>query len=196
VPEYGLVMRPDMFRALANVWACSYGTDRCYNAAVGTPITRSSTEVQANFESITSSMMIPMDGRNVQIILDDSIPRQTLGNNYYQSDIYGVMFRGNGIPTLFGEFFDMDNPEAMEIVNFMGAPDGTTTTVNNGLYRVFKRVTGGCVEFDFFARPRLLTTAPFSHFRLDNVFYSSYFRQTDARIGQSYYRDGGVSYRL
>ncbi len=194
VPNYALVMRPDTFRALANSWACSYGTDRCYNAAAGTPITRSSVEVQTNYNDIVRMQMLPMDGRNIPVILDDSIPRQTIGNGYYAADIYGVMMSGNGVPTLFGEYFDMENSEAMEIVNFLGMGRNTETT-NNGLYRVFKRETGGCVELDFFARPRILTTTPFAHFRMDNVFYNSFWRQTDAQIGNSFYRNGGVTYR-
>jgi hypothetical protein len=197
-PVYALTMHPTAWRAIANSWACSYGTDRCYNAAAGTPIQRSALEVQTAYMDFFNNRYLPMDGENVQVILDDSIPVQVLGNNYYQSDIYGVMLYGNGIPTLFGEYFDMGNPEAMEIQNFMstdgfGASGGRV--INDGLYRVFRRETGGCVEFDFFARPRLLTTTPFAHFRLDNIFYTSAYRQTNAQIGNSYYRDGGVTYR-
>lgn len=194
VPEYAVVGRADALRALANSWACSYGTDRCYNAAAGTPITRSSDQVQRNFEEIMANRYLPMDGVNVPFIIDDAIPRQTLGNNYYQSDLYFVMLRGNGIPTLFGEYFDMNNAEAMEIVNFGGMADDTTT-FNDGLYRMFKRVTGGCREYDFYARPRLITTTPFAHGRVDNIFYRADFRMTDPIPGQSAYVNGGNTVR-
>ncbi len=90
----------------------------------------------------------------------------------------------------------MNNSEASSIVNFAGMGDSTTTTVNNGMYRVFKRVTGGCVEYDFYARPRLISDAPFMHFRLDDVFYKSAFNQHDAVPGASYYSNGGRSYAL
>jgi hypothetical protein len=191
-PVFALVMRADMFRAIASVWSCTYGTDRCTGSA-GNPVQRSQEAIQRNYEEIMATMLLPMDGDNIPVIIDDAIARDTLGNNYFKSDIYGVCLTGNGRPTLYGEFFDMDNAEALEIVNFMG--ENSSTTVNNGMYRVFKRVTGGCVEFDFYARPRLITDAPFTHFRLDDVFYRADYKQRDAIPGFSYYVNGGTTYR-
>jgi hypothetical protein len=190
-PVYVLVMRPDMFRAIAAVWACSYGTDRCYNATDAKPMLRTSDQVQRNYEEIMANMYLPLDGDNIRVIVDDAIPRQTLGNNYYQSDVYGIMLTGNGIPTLYGEYFDMNNADAQEIANFNGISDAATTTLNNGMYRVFKRVTGGCVEFDIFGRVRLITNAPFAHFRIDNLFYRADYKLTDPIPGQSGYYNGG-----
>lgn len=191
-----LIMRPDLFRAIAQVWSCSYATTRCLSTQAGTPVLRDAVSIRAEYESMINGYYLPMEGRNIEVIVDDSIPRDTLGNGYYKSDIYGVAFSGNGRSTLYGEFFDMNNPEAMEVVNFAGMNDASTTTINNGMYRVFKRVTGGCVEYDFFARPRLIHDAPFMNFRLDDIRYRSAFNQHDAVIGQSYYANGGVSYRL
>ena len=82
--------------------------------------------------------------------------------------------------------------QIMEI-KFAGG-ESTMTTVNNGLYRVFKRVTGGCVEFDFFARPRLVTDSPFAHFRVDDLWYYSHYDQRDAIPGRSMYVNGGRTY--
>lgn len=193
-PNYVLVMRADKFRAQAAAWACSYGTDRCYNATDAKPMLRSADQVQRNYEEIMANMYLPMDGVNVPVFIDDSIPRETLGNGYYKSDTFGLMLSGNGIPTLFGEYFDMENADAMEIVNFAGM-SAETTTLNNGLYRVFKRTTGGCYEFDVFGRVRLITTTPFAHFRIDDEFYRADYRLTDAQPGFSGYRNGGNTVR-
>ncbi len=194
-PGYALVMRPDMFRAIAQVWSCSYATTRCMSTAAGQPLTRDAVSIRNEYEQMLAGQYLPMEGTNVPVLLDDSIARDTLGNGYFKADIYGVALTGNGRPVLYGEFFDMNNPEAMEVVNFAGmANDGSTTTINNGMYRVFKRVTGGCVEYDFYARPRLITDAPFMHFRLDDVAYRSAYNQRDAVPGQSYYSNGGRSY--
>lgn len=190
--QYALVMRPDMFRALAQVWSCSYSTTRCTSSSAGTPLVRDAVSIRSEYEAMLNGMYLPMEGENVPVILDDSIARDTLGNGYFKSDIYGVALTGNGRPVVYGEYFPMDNPEAMEVVNYV--PDGTTQTANNGMYRVFKRVTGGCVEYDFFARPRLITDAPFMHFRIDDLFYKSAYNQRDAVPGMSYYPTGGASY--
>lgn len=194
--EFVLVMRPDLFRAIAQIWSCSYATTRCLSTNAGQPLMRDAVSIRAEYENILNGRYLPMEGRNVEVLLDDSIPRDTLGNGHFKSDIYGVALRGNGRAVLYGEFFDMNNPEAMEVVNFAGMNDATTTTLNGGLYRVFKRVTGGCVEYDFFARPRLIHDAPFMNFRLDDIRYKSAFDQHDARPGDSYYENGGVTHRL
>lgn len=193
-PLFVLTMRPELARALAAVWACSYGTDRCYNATDAKPMIRSADQVQRNYEDIMANMYLPLDGSNIKIVIDDAIPQQTLGNGYYKSDVYGLMLQGNGRPTIYGEYFDMDNPQAMEIINFAGMGGDETATVNDGMYRVFKRVTGGCYEYDFFARVRLITDAPFSHFRIDDLFYNSFYRSTPPIPGFSDFRNGGNTY--
>ncbi len=195
-PDFALVMRPDLFRAIAQVWSCSYATTRCLSTQAGTPVLRDAVSIRAEYEQMLNGMYLPMEGTNVPVLVDDSIARDTLGNGHYKSDIYGVALRGNGRPVIYGEFFDMNNAEAMEIVNFAGMSDASTITANNGMYRVFKRVTGGCVEFDFYARPRLITDAPFMHFRLDDIRYKSAYNQRDAVPGMSYYTNGGRSYSL
>ena len=194
-PEFALVMRPDLFRALAQVWSCLYSTTRCLSTQAGTPVVRDAVSIRAEYESMLNGMYLPMEGENVPVLLDDNIVRETLGNAYYKSDIYGVALRGNGRPVIYGEYFDMANSQAEELVGFVDA-SSITRTVNDGLYRVFKYQTGGCLEFDFYSRPRLITDAPFMHFRLDDVFYRSAYNQHDAQPGSSYYANGGTTYRL
>lgn len=195
-PVFALVMRPELFRALAAVWSCSYATTRCISSSAGAPVVRDAEMQRRLYEELLAGMYLPMEGDNVPVILDDAIPQDRMANNYYKSDIYGIALTGNGIPTLYGEYFDMANGEAMEAVNFMGL-DAATTTYNDGLYRAFKRVTGGCLEYDFFARVRLVTNAPFMHFRLDDVMYRADYRQTSPIPGFTYaYRNGGATMRL
>lgn len=194
-PQFALVMRPDLFRALAQVWSCAYAIARCSSSSAGTPVTRDAEMQRRLYEDMLRGRYLPMEGMDIPVIVDDSIARQTLGNHYYQSDIYGVALRGNGIPTLYGEYFDMNNPEANEILSAFGTnASGDTTTLNNGMYRVFKRVTGGCYEYDFFARPRLITDAPFAHFRLDDIFYYSHHNTHEPLPSDSFYVNGGRSY--
>lgn len=190
---YGLVMRPELFRELAAVWACGFATDRCTGSA-GNPVQRDGMATYNAFLTMLRGSFLTLEGEDVPVIVDDSIPRDVLGNNYYKSDIYGVCFSGNGIPVIYGEYFDMANSDANEVATAFGIADGTTTTLNNGMYRVFKRVTGGCVEYDFVSRPRLISDAPFLHFRVDDVWYNSYIRQTDPIPGFSYYANGGATY--
>lgn len=194
-PDFALVMRPDLFRALAQVWSCSYATTRCISSAAGAPVLRDAEATRRLYEDMFNNLYLPMEGENVRVLLDDNILRETLGNGYFKSDVYGVMLSGNGRPTLYGEYFDMANDQAEELVREIDG-GSITRTLNNGLYRAFKYQTGGCLEFDFIARPRLITDAPFAHFRVDDLFYRSAFNQHDAVPGASYYYNGGTTYRL
>lgn len=193
--DFVLVMRPELFRALAAVWSCAYNTTRCISTSEAMPLVRDAVSTRAEYEAILNGQYLPMEGENVPVLIDDNIARETLGNGHYKSDIYGIALRGNGRPVVYGEYFNMANPQAEEIANAFPA-NSETMTVNDGLYRAFKRVTGGCYEFDFFARPRLITDAPFMHFRLDDLFYKTYAIDREALPGMSFYRNGGVTYTL
>jgi hypothetical protein len=192
--QHALVMRPDLFREAARQFA--YALPVYVGAGTtAAPLNREGMQANQMFEQMLNGRYLLIDGQQMPVILDDSIPRETVANNQYKSDIYLVALAAGTGPLLYGEYFDMDNESANEFATAFGIDADSSTTVNNGLYRVFKRTTGGCIEFDFFARVRLILDAPFLSGRLDDVIYNSYYRQTDARPGMSYYRDGGVTYR-
>lgn len=192
---WALVMRPDLFKALTEVWACSYATYRCSDNAAGYPVQRDALAIYNTRVDMFNNRYLLVEGERIPVIVDDSITRETLGDNYYKSDIYGVALSWAGRPLLYGEYFDMGNSEAEEFINAFGLSGDETTVLNNGLYRVFKRVTKGCYEYDFFSRVRLILDAPFLSFRVDDLFYNSYHKQVDPIPGTSYYVNGGVSYR-
>lgn len=194
-PNFALVMRPDLFRAVVEQWSCAYAVARCSDGSAGSPVNRDATATRALFDAMIQGEFLLIDGNQVPVVLDDSIARETLANGMYKSDIYGLMLSGNGIPTVYGEYFPMDNPEAQELEAIMGGTGGETITLNNGMYRMFVRKTGGCYEYDFFARPRLITDTPFAHFRVDDIrYYANSYRLEAPIPGFSGYRNGGVTY--
>lgn len=189
-----LVMRADLFREAAKQFAYAYNIYTGPGTAAA-PLNRDATQAQALFEAMLGGKYLLVDGMRIAVFCDDNIPRDTLGDNYYKSDIYYPAMSVNGRPLLYGEYFDMGNPDARDFLSAFGVSEADEAVLNNGLYVVFKRKTGGILEYDFFARPRLILDAPNLSGRLDDVFYNSYYRQTDATPGMSYYRDGGLTYR-
>lgn len=192
-PEYAVVVRSDMARALYEQWASAYTTFRA-DGATNQPVNRDGFALQQLRLDMQNGRYLLIDGMRVPVIYDDSIPRETLGNNYYKSDLYGVALRWGSRPLAYFEYFDMNNSDAQELANLIGGADDSRV-INNGLYRVFKKNQGGCYQYSFFARPRLMLDAPFVHFRVDDIFYNNYAKTRDPRPGMSLYQDGGVSYR-
>lgn len=193
--QWAFIMRPDLFRRLTEVWACSYATYRC-SGTTTEPVNLDARSIYDTRISMFNGEYLLIDGQQVRVILDDSIARDTLGNNHYKSDVYMVALSWAGRPLLFGEYFPLNNAEAEEYLTGAGIPEATTATVNNGLYRVFKRQTKACIEYDFFSRLRLILDAPFLSSRIDDIRYKSYYKQQDALPGMSFHYNGGVSYRL
>src|SRR5690606_28558458 len=51
-PVIALVMRPELFRAIAAVWSCAYATTRCISSDAGAPVVRSADMQQRLYEDI------------------------------------------------------------------------------------------------------------------------------------------------
>lgn len=193
-PEYALVMRPDLFRSLTEEWASAYTTYRA-DGATNQPVNRDGMALQALRVDMMNGRYLLIDGVRRPVILDDSIAREVVGNNHYKSDVYGVALRWGARPLVYTEFFNMGNEDAQAIAKAFGITADDSRVINNGMYRVFKKNQGGCYQFSFFARPRLILDAPFVHFRVDDIRYKNYAKTRDPRPGMSLYQDGGVSYR-
>lgn len=192
---FAIVMRPDQFRAATEVWACTYGVYRCTSSNAGQPIPRTPAEIAILRDDMYQGTYLLIDGDRVPVILDDSMNRDTLANNTYKAKMYIVPLSWAGRDLLYADYFDQANPQAMEFANAPGFAQANQTTLNDGMYRVFRYETGGCLQYDFWSELRLIQDAPFLAASIDNVWYNSYYKQSDPRPGQSYYANGGVSYR-
>jgi hypothetical protein len=191
--QWALVMRRDLFREAAKQIAADLPT---YTSAgtTASPMMRDAQAVQMSFVDMFNNGYLLIDGQQIRVIVDNSIPRETTANNRYKSDIFMLPLSGLGRPLLYAQYFDMGNAQAEELTNAFGI-EGESRTANNGLYRVFKRVTKGCIEFDVFARLRVILEAPFLAGRLDDVWYDSYIQDRQPIPGFSYYANGGLTYR-
>lgn len=192
---WAFAMRPDQFRSLTEVWACTYGVYRCTSSNAGQPLLRDPGQIAAFRDQMFQGEYLLIDGDRVPVVLDDSIPRDVLANNTYKADIYLIPLAWDGRQLLYAEYFDQANPQAMEFAQAPGFNAADTITLNDGLYRVFRYQTGACLQYDFWGQVRIIQDAPFLAARIDDVWYTSFYKQTDPIPGMSYYTDGGVSYR-
>lgn len=187
-----IVMRREHFIRATDVWACAYSTYRCSGAQYEEQNV-DGFQTQALRMQMLQGQYLLFDDVQVPVVFDGGIPRETVANNTYKSDMYFVPLSADGVPTLYYDHIDMGNQYTQEFVNFVGGSE--KRVINNGLYLVAKRDTGFCMEYHFAAKVRLILEAPFLAGRLDDTQYTYFAKTRDAIPGQSLYEDGGVTYR-
>lgn len=196
LPTHVAIMRPDLFRRLSQIWA---EADAFYHVtgSTSTPVYATGSELQDARRAMQNGQYITLDdGSYLPVVLDDTIPRLPTANATYSSDIYIPALEWGGVPLLSMEYFPMNNPDA-EAVAGMGTP-GASMVINNGMYRLFRFETGGCINWKVFGKFRMILDAPFVSGRIDNCIYTAYHKQQDAIPGSawSFHNNGGNSYRL
>lgn len=181
------------WRAIAYQWACAYYTDRCSTGAVGTPIIQEATAITAARDEMMRNKVLLIDGTAVRVRVTDGIPAPGMGNNLYQSDLFIVPRYWRGSPLLYRQFFPLNNAAAQEFL----ANSPEARVINNGLYAVGRRSTNGfCTKWEFYSKSRLLLDAPFLAARVNDFIFTYRAQDRDAYVGDSLYKNGGVSGRL
>lgn len=189
------VMRKDLFRMLTYHIACNYMTYRCTNVMPGNGQAQVDISDQRRLQlSMQQGQFLLIEGVQYPVIFSDGIARAAISDHVYESDVYIIPLSWQGIPLTKVEYFPMDNQYITELANF--ADPGDTRTINNGLYLVGKRTSPLCIEYHFAARMRLILWTPHLAAAINNVQYEFRAEPRDAKVGDSYYADGGTINRL
>lgn len=192
--EFAIVMRLEMFRALTDIYACSYSTGRCTNGAVGTPQVIDQTVVNNLRLEMLNGQYLLIEGVKVPVVFSDGVLLTQTAATQYANSIYFVPVSWAGRPLLRLEYFPMDNQYANEWATFLNAD--RYRVLNNGLFLVGYRSTGLCDEYHFASSMRLILETPFLAGRIDNVFFTYSASTRSALPGEtSLYANGGVTYR-
>ena len=190
--KWVFAMHPKAWRAVAEIWACQYNTDRCAGSATA-PNNQDATEVTRFRDDMYRGSYLLVDGEAVPVLLSTGIPATGVSNNVYNTDIYLLPMGWRGRPLLFRQYFPLANSEAQ---TFLGM-ENDARVINNGLYAVGKRSTNGlCTKFEFYSKHRLILDAPFLAGRVNDVQVTFRAQSRDVRVGESLYSDGGTSSRF
>lgn len=189
---WAFVMHPKAWRAVAEVWACAYWTDRCSGTQYN-ELNRDAMEITRLRDEMYRGMYLLIDGESVPVLLSTGIPTTGVSNNVYNTDLYLIPMNWRGRPLLYRHYFPLNNGEAQ---TFLGM-ENDARVINNGLYAVGKRSTNGlCTKFEFYSKHRLILDTPFLAGRLNDVQITFRASSLDPRVGESLYRNGGVSTRF
>lgn len=209
--EWAFVMRRGAFRALTEIWPCTYRTYRCNLDG--------NTQARVNLDgNAMANMVVEMrqgeylliDGVQVPVILDDCLSETFINNTLaggglWTSDIYlvpinGAAFAGDEYAPAgkitFLDFFDFRAPgAAQDIISGMGW-QGFARVSNDGRYLILTEPpTRGCFEIQLWTRPRLINRAPFLSVKFEDVRYQKRFQERSFDPASPYFKNGG-SYSL
>lgn len=194
---FAWVMKEQLFNELADIWPCSYLTNRCVTVDGSGKTVFVDAQSQIDMRvAMRQGMYLLIDDVPVRVITDDGLAETEINNTTltYSSDIYLVPLtvRG-GRPVLFWEYFDYSKGSAPAI------QDGRATDIfwtDRGVYLWARQTTyNTCVIWQAETRMRVILETPQLAGRLQNVNYSISKHLRETLPGQSYYLDGGVTSR-
>lgn len=198
--EYWLVMRPQVFRQITAVWPLREAFFALRDVAkfTNTRINFDGNSIVRTRDDMRRTRMLPINGRNVQVILDTSIPELNvttaaqLSAGQYASSIYFVpkTVRGN-MPVTFWKYFNHQNGQEMAVEKFAG-PYATFTS-DNGVFRWYVRFTDGCLKLGYEFSPKLVLLTPQLAARIQNVAYEPLQHEREAYPDSQYFFNGGVT---
>jgi hypothetical protein len=191
--QFVLVMRPQMFTDVSDVWPCQMNTFRCLpvNSTTGDELVVISGDDQIRLaQEMRQGKFLWIDGNRVPVIEDDFIPETDQGGNLYTSDIYILPLTINGgRPSLYFEYFDYSAGVSQAIV------DGRSTPfmwIDRGIYMVARKPQQNfCQQWQVKSQIRLRLETPALAGRLMNVgtTFTTIFRSSnEADLG--YVSDG------
>lgn len=197
-PTYMIAMRPELWQEITQVIPAQKLQQVIAviaNMGATTHANITANDVYNERNLMRDSMMIPLNGRMVKVVVDDTIAETSLGNvagvPTYKSTIYGIPLTVLGnYPVTFWEYFNHDNAQAQAIQQ---AANGLTWTTDGGMFRWTADFSKGCLKLNATFTPRLRMRTPQIAWRIDNVAYQplQHFETWDPT--SAYFTNGGVT---
>lgn len=196
-PEYEIAMRPELWFEITQVIPIQKYL-QVLGVINGVTNGRAIVDARGVYDerdAIRNSMQIPVNGRMIKVVLDDTIPETSMGNingvPTYKSTIYGIPLTVmGGFPVTFWEWFNHGNAQEMAIQQRV---NGLTWTTDGGMFRWFADFSKGCLKLNAKFTPRLRMRTPQIAWRIDNVAYQPLQHFDSWDPDSVYHTDGGVT---
>lgn len=202
--EFAFVMRRGAFRALTEIWPCTYRTYRCDLS--GNDQARVNLDGNAMAEMVVemrNGQFLYIDGKKVPVILDDCLAETFINNTLpggglNESDIYLVPLRSPAFTDTDGQityldYFDYGAPGAAgDIISQAGWGAYARLSTDRRYLVLTEPPTRGCFQIQMFTRPRLICRAPFLAARFPDVRYQKRFNERSPFPGNPYNLNGGT----
>lgn len=187
---WAVVVHRKLWRAIAYQWACTYYTTGCTGSA-GNPVWQNAPEIVRARDEMLLNHVLMVDGEPVMVLLNDGLEINGTANNVFNSDVQVVPLNWRGTPLIYWQHMPADNLDVKEFLSVL--PTGDVQILNNGLYLMTSQRTQFCIQASFVAKLRMILDAPFLAAKITDVQFTYAAQDKDAFVGQSAYRNGGVS---
>lgn len=205
---FGFVMRRGFFRALTEVWPCTYRTYRCN--LDGNTQARVNLDGNAMAEQVIAMRKgeyLLIDGVQVPVILDEYLGEGFINNalpggGLWESSCYLVPLRSPAFPgdeygpagqITYLDYFDFTAPgAAQDIITAMGWQGFARVSADRRHLVLTEPPTRGCFEIQIWKRPRLICRAPFLAIKFEDVQYQKRFQERSFVPGSPYNFNGGT----
>ena len=187
--QWALVMDSRLFFELVYELAAFYATVKTADVLDGYPIVRSVDSVENRANSMMSGQYLQIGDLRIPVLFTAGV--ETTGTTTLTSDLFFVPLRANIGPITKLQYFPMNNAY---IAEWNGLTNTTGRQVmNNGVFMMAARSNGFCDQLIAAAKMRMICTAPFLAFRLDDIQYGGYVGYRDAFPGNGSFYSGGTS---
>ncbi|TRO53302.1 hypothetical protein E2P63_02515 [Candidatus Bathyarchaeota archaeon] len=197
-----IVMRPELWQVLTEVWPCQYNTNKCASSVLGTAsrVVIDGRENIAQRDSMRSGMTIEINGRSYPVIIDDGIYEANSTNDanltpgQYASTIYFVPLTITGnFPVLYREYVDYRNAFVGANAAFLNGREDFWS--DDGVYLWSFQEQLYCYKLALKTEQRIILRTPQLAGKIQNVMYEplQHLRSSDAT--SPYFADGGLSLR-
>lgn len=196
-PEYMIAMRPELLYVISQVIPVQKYQQviALANAVTNGRAIVNMNDMYNERNDIRANKMIPVNGRMIRVVEDDTIAETNLGNlsgvPTWASTIYGIPLTVlNGFPVTFWEYFNHDNNQARAIQERAG---GFRWTTDGGMFKWTADFSKGCLKLNMTFTPRLRMRTTQLAWRIDNVAYQPLQHFADWNPSGAYFTDGGVT---
>jgi hypothetical protein len=197
--EWVWVMRYQKFLALTQVWPCAYETYRCFNASPNDSsivIDVSASEQQAMRQAMRNGHYLLIDGKQVPVVIDNTMTELNAGGGNFQSDTYllPVKSAALGGQLLYLDYFNYRGPFGMQsIISQLGPTDEYRVSSDGRFAIFFMAGLAYCKQVMMRTRKRLILRAPFLAVKIEDEQYTVYVHERNFEPGTSFYEDGGAT---
>lgn len=198
--QWAVVMRPELWFELSACWPCSYLTNRCKDDA-GTQVAVINDQTNTALKDrMRDNMVIPINGRDYTVVVDDGIFEHNSTNNanlaagQFASSIYFVPLTIlGGRPVTYREYLNYRDPVADANVRLLR--DRNDFWTDNGVYSWAISNNKWCYTLHLKTEQRVVLRTPQLAGKIQNIMYSPLQHLRSGYPDSPYNFDGGLSIR-